>query len=138
MPLTRAFTPGCHSEPIMRASSLSIRCTLALVACLAGSGIAAGAEPGQPQAQPAQQVAGAQSKPERTGEQIYMAACAACHAPDGKGQPQSVLGFEPPATFPDFSDCAVGTAENDYIWLAVVHGGGHARAQSHIMPAFAD
>ncbi len=41
----------------------------------------------------------------RTGEQIFKAACVACHGPDGKGQPQSVLGFEPPASFPDFTDC---------------------------------
>src|SRR4051812_42980850 len=78
------------------------------------------------------------AKTDRSGEQIYRAACMACHGPDGKGQPQSVLGFEPPPTFPDFTDCAAGSAENDYIWLAVVHGGGRARAESHIMPAFGD
>ncbi len=74
----------------------------------------------------------------RTGQEIYRAGCMGCHGPDGKGQPQSVLGFEPPATFPDFSDCAAGSAENDYIWLAVVHLGGRVRAESHIMPAFGD
>ena len=62
----------------------------------------------------------------------------ACHGPDGKGQPQSVLGFEPPSTFPDFTDCAVSSPENDYIWLAIVHQGGRVRAESHIMPAFED
>ena len=75
---------------------------------------------------------------DRTGEEIYRVACAACHGPDGKGQPPSVLGFEPPDSFPDFTDCAVGSPENDYIWLAVVHLGGRARAESHIMPAFGD
>jgi len=49
-----------------------------------------------------------------------------------------VLGFDPPPSFPDFTDCATGSAENDYIWLAVVHMGGRVRAESHIMPAFAD
>src|SRR6185436_14809854 len=76
--------------------------------------------------------------PERTGAQIYMAACAACHAADGKGQPRSILGFEPPPTFPDFTDCAVSSPENDYIWLAIIHRGGRVRAESHIMPAFGD
>src|SRR5262249_23278729 len=76
--------------------------------------------------------------PQRSGEQIYRAACMACHGPDGKGQPQSVLGFEPPATFPDFTDCAVSSPEPDYIWLAIVHRGGRVRGESHIMPAFED
>ena len=73
-----------------------------------------------------------------TGEQLYRAACAACHAPDGQGQPQSVLGFEPPDTFPDFTDCPATTPEPSFIWLAVVHGGGRIRGESHIMPAFGD
>ena len=77
-------------------------------------------------------------KPDRTGEQIYRTACAACHGPDGKGQPVSVLGFEPPAAFPDFTDCPVSSAEPDLIWLAIVHMGGRVRGESHIMPAFAD
>jgi hypothetical protein len=79
-----------------------------------------------------------QPKPERTGAQIFQAACAACHGPDGRGQPQSVLGFEPPAAFPDFTDCPVSSAEPDLIWLAIVHMGGRVRGESHIMPAFAD
>ena len=77
-------------------------------------------------------------QPERTGADIYQAACAACHAPDGKGQPQSVLGFEPPDTFPDFTDCAVASSEPDFIFQAVIHLGGRVRGESHIMPAFAD
>lgn len=74
----------------------------------------------------------------KSGEEIYRAACAACHAPDGKGQSRSVLGFEPPDTFPDFTDCAVSSPEPNLIWLAVVHFGGRARGESHIMPAFGD
>jgi mono/diheme cytochrome c family protein len=84
------------------------------------------------------QAPAAQGKGERSGEQIFRAACAACHGPDGKGQPVSVLGFEPPAAFPDFTDCAVSSAEPDLIWLAIVHMGGRVRGESHIMPAFAD
>jgi mono/diheme cytochrome c family protein len=85
----------------------------------------------------AQSPAGQPAAP-RTGEQIYRAACAACHGPDGKGLPQSILGFEPPAAFPDFTDCPVSSAEPDLIWLAIVHMGGRVRGESHIMPAFAD
>ena len=54
----------------------------------------------------------------KTGKQIYEAACAACHGVDGKGQPQSTLGFEPPATFPDFSDCGSSSREPDSHWSA--------------------
>src|ERR1041385_37630 len=75
---------------------------------------------------------------ERTGEEMFRAACVSCHGPDGKGQPQSVLGFEPPATFPDFTDCAVSSSEKHYIWLAIIHGGGRIRGESHIMPAFGE
>ena len=84
------------------------------------------------------QTSGSQSQSERSGEQIYRAACVSCHGPDGQGQPQSVLGFEPPATFPDFTDCPVSSSEPDYIWLAIVHRGGRIRGESHIMPAFED
>ena len=80
----------------------------------------------------------AQQVDERTGKQIYETACLACHGSDGRGQPKAVLGFEPPSSFPDFTNCATGSSENDYIWLAVVHMGGRVRAESHVMPAFAD
>lgn len=71
-----------------------------------------------------------------TGEEIFQAGCAGCHGPDGKGQPQHILGFEPPATFPDFTDCSGSTRESDTQWSAVIHQGGHARAFSEIMPSF--
>ena len=38
-----------------------------------------------------------------TGKQLYDAACAACHGPDGRGQPIAVRGFETDP--PDFTDC---------------------------------
>jgi len=31
-----------------------------------------------------------------TGEEIYKAACIGCHGPNGKGQPETTLGFEKP------------------------------------------
>lgn len=71
-----------------------------------------------------------------TGEEIFYAACAGCHGPDGKGQPQHILGFEPPPTFPDFTDCSGSTRESDTQWNAVIHQGGSARAFSEIMPSF--
>jgi hypothetical protein len=49
-----------------------------------------------------------------------------------------VLGFEPPATFPDFTNCPVSSVEPDDMWIAVVHRGGRVRGLSHIMPAFED
>ncbi len=78
------------------------------------------------------------SAPARTGGEIYRVACVSCHGPDGKGQPQALLGFERPASFPDFTDCPVSSVEPDEMWLAVVHRGGRIRGLSHIMPAFGD
>ena len=75
---------------------------------------------------------------ERTGEQVFKAACIACHGPDGKGQPPAILGFEPPDSFPDFTDCPVASVEDDDLWRAVITRGGRARGLSHIMPAFGD
>ena len=71
-----------------------------------------------------------------SGEDIFQATCAGCHGPDGKGQPQHILGFEPPATFPDFTDCSGSSRESDQQWSSVIHQGGTARAFSHIMPSF--
>jgi mono/diheme cytochrome c family protein len=74
-----------------------------------------------------------------TGQQIYEAACIGCHGPGGKGQPQSILGFTPPATFPDFSDCNGTVRERVLDWKATIHEGGPAgRAFSEIMPSFSE
>ncbi|RPH61165.1 MAG: cytochrome c, partial [Acidobacteria bacterium] len=62
---------------------------------------------------------------DRTGEDVYRAACMTCHGPDGTGSPKSVVGFDVPV--PDFSDCAFSTAEPDPDWHAVVHEGGSIR-----------
>jgi len=71
-----------------------------------------------------------------TGEQLYQTACAACHGRDGKGQPESVVGFDTP--LPDFTDCAFTTPEADLDWSSVVHMGGRARALDRRMPAFGE
>ena len=74
-----------------------------------------------------------------TGEEIFQAACIGCHGPDAKGQPLAVLGFEPPATFPDFTDCNGSTRERRFDWRAVIHEGGQvARGFSEIMPSFGE
>lgn len=71
-----------------------------------------------------------------TGKEIFEAACVACHGHDGKGQPQTTLGFEPPDTFPDFTDCNATTREADADWNAIIHNGGASRGFSPIMPSF--
>lgn len=78
----------------------------------------------------------AHGAPMRSGEELYRAACAACHGMDGRGAPQGAVGFEIP--LPDLTDCSFATREGDPDWLAVVHDGGPARAFAREMPAFGD
>ena len=73
-----------------------------------------------------------------SGEQLFQAGCAGCHGPDGAGMPDATVGFEKPATFPDFSGCDQSTPELEAGWRAVIHDGGAARSFSPIMPAFGD
>ncbi|MFN8058619.1 MAG: cytochrome c [Vicinamibacterales bacterium] len=80
--------------------------------------------------------ASAQTAPTRTGAELYQAACAGCHAPDGKGQARTVVGFDTP--LPDFTDCKFTTPEPDGDWMATIHLGGRARAFSTLMPSFID
>ena len=70
------------------------------------------------------------------GQQLYQAACAACHGNDGRGQPIATRGFvlDPP----DFTDCSLTTPEADLDWLSVVHQGGPVRGFDRMMPAFGD
>ena len=70
------------------------------------------------------------------GQQLYQAACVACHGNDGRGQPAAVRGFD--IDLPDFTDCSLTTPEADLDWLSVVHQGGPARAFDRMMPAFGD
>jgi len=72
------------------------------------------------------------------GESIYRGGCAGCHGPDGKGAPDTTVGFEKPETFPDFADCRSTTPERDVDWRATIHEGGHGRGFSRIMPSFAE
>jgi mono/diheme cytochrome c family protein len=80
--------------------------------------------------------------PSATGAQIFEAACSTCHAPDGAGSPESVVGFSLPLPnghgFPDFRDCATNTVEPASDWVAVVTRGGPIRGLDRHMPAFGD
>jgi mono/diheme cytochrome c family protein len=73
-----------------------------------------------------------------SGEQIYKAACVACHGPNGQGTPKSIAGFEPPRTFPDFTRCDQTTPEADLAWKTVITCGGPNRGFSQIMPSFGE
>jgi mono/diheme cytochrome c family protein len=71
-----------------------------------------------------------------TDAELYAAACANCHGPDGRGLDRSLIGFEEP--LPDFTDCDFAVREPDSDWIAVAHDGGPARGFSRMMPAFGD
>ena len=70
----------------------------------------------------------------QSGEDLYKDACLACHGQDGRGAPQSIVGFDIP--LPDFADCNFATREPDPDWLAIMHEGGPVRAFDRRMPAF--
>jgi hypothetical protein len=76
------------------------------------------------------------ARPVRSGEQLYRAACAACHGNDGAGVAQAVVGFDIP--LPDFTDCSFATREPTADWFAITRTGGPARAFDRRMPAFGD
>jgi mono/diheme cytochrome c family protein len=72
-----------------------------------------------------------------TGKQIYESGCIACHGPGGRGQSQNLIGFELPATFPDFSDCPTSTPEADSQWRAIIPSEVEAQLDD-LMPSFKD
>ncbi len=86
---------------------------------------------------PAQNAAPARLRLE-TGREIYQAGCVACHGPDGKGMPDTTVGFQKPKTFPDFTQCDQTTPELNKDWKATVRDGGYGRGFSRIMPSFGE
>jgi hypothetical protein len=70
----------------------------------------------------------------KSGHELYLAACAACHGPDGSGMPQSMVGFDLP--LPDFTDSSFISREPQEDWVAVSQLGGPVRRFSELMPAF--
>jgi mono/diheme cytochrome c family protein len=69
-----------------------------------------------------------------TGESVYRAACATCHAADGRGAPLEVVGFDTP--LPDFTDCSFSSREPEADWVGIGHDGGPVRGFDARMPAF--
>jgi mono/diheme cytochrome c family protein len=74
--------------------------------------------------------------PKRTGQQIFLETCAACHAPDGKGRSRSRVGFD--VALPDFTDPDFASREPNYDWVGIARNGGPSRGFSEIMPSFRD
>jgi mono/diheme cytochrome c family protein len=74
----------------------------------------------------------------RSGRDVYRAACVGCHGAEGTGADRSLIGFEPPETFPDFTQCDQTTPEQNLAWKAMIRDGGPSRGFSQIMPAFGD
>src|SRR5712671_7822227 len=72
----------------------------------------------------------------KAGKEIFEAGCAGCHGGDGKGAPQSTIGFEKPDTFPDFTKCDQTTPEDNLAWKSVIRDGAPSRGFSQIMPSF--
>src|SRR5512147_786430 len=73
-----------------------------------------------------------------SGRDVFHAACAGCHGGDGAGAERTLMGFEPPETFPDFTQCDQTTPEENLAWKAIIRDGGPTRGFSQIMPAFGD
>jgi hypothetical protein len=73
-----------------------------------------------------------------TGKVIYEAGCAGCHGYDGRGAPQSTIGFQKPNTFPDFTQCNQTTPEDNLVWHSMIRDGGPSRGFSQIMPSFSE
>ena len=72
----------------------------------------------------------------RAGIDIYRAACVSCHGPTGTGMPKTTVGFDAPATFPDFTQCDQTTPEENTAWKSIIRDGGPSRGFSQIMPSF--
>ena len=70
-----------------------------------------------------------------SGPEIYAQACAPCHGADGRG---ASAGSGITVPLPDFTDCAVSTAETTANWAGLVRRGGRFLGMSDEMPAFGD
>ena len=89
-----------------------------------------------PAASRAASFAPGQSAAERSGKDVFEAACVTCHGPDGRGAPKASVGFD--VELPDFTDCRFSTPERDGDWAAIIEHGGTLRAFDRRMPAFGD
>ncbi len=73
---------------------------------------------------------------DRSGAEVWSAACAACHGSGGAGADPALAAA--PLPLPDFTDCAFASREPDGDWGAVIREGGPARGFDPWMPAFGD
>lgn len=71
---------------------------------------------------------------ERSGRQLYQAACQSCHGATGTGMERSHVGFAD--VIPDFTDCSYASREAAQDWQGIVRNGGPSRRFSQRMPAF--
>jgi mono/diheme cytochrome c family protein len=130
------------SRSVRRKSSTVVRCAFVVAtACLAGSLVSISLQAAQDSETPPTSLEKALPA-DATGERIFRQTCATCHAVDGTGSPQSVLGFQMPLpnghTLPDFNDCPTNTVEPLGDWVAVATRGGPIRGLDRHMPSFGD
>jgi len=85
-------------------------------------------------AAPAALPAGTPEEASRTGHQIFLQTCVACHGADGKGQSRSRVGFEDP--LPDFTDPDFSSREPHADWVGIALNGGPSKGFSENMPSF--
>lgn len=78
--------------------------------------------------------AGQETTAPKSGRDLYLVACAACHGADGRGQPQSMVGFDLP--LPDFTNSSFISREPREDWVAITQIGGPVRGFSELMPSF--
>lgn len=71
-----------------------------------------------------------------TGQEVYEAACAACHGTRGTGTDRTLRGFD--VSPPDFTDCAFSSREPAIDWYGIAHSGGPTKGFDRLMPAFGD
>ena len=114
--------PVARNSPLSRALTRAGRAALVVALCLA----------------PISARAANDTSALQGGREIYQAACVACHGWDGAGAPKTMVGFEKPTTFPDFTRPDQTAPEYTRDWKAVIRDGGPARGFSQIMPAFGD
>lgn len=125
----RATVAAVCARRLMKGCRLRIRDVLLIACCGVATWVPA-VMPASAQGLPA-----TASEP-RTGEEVYLAACAACHGADGRGTAPETLSFE--VAVPDFTDCSYASPEAAVDWEAVVHQGGRVRAFDRHMPAFGE